>query len=308
LSTTSDPAKAPFSASELLWRAAQRKFSTLVLWSVGISYMLLPLVRLLHPRAQIILVCHEPGGLRQRLAKKDGYWYSVIVTLYEFLFYRFAHMIVTPNARNSSIYSMPFAPLLFVEPPERGSETRNCVVYLGLRSNKRSLQLFTGDACTQFLHAAGGGLRFSFFPDGQRRSSQDKEQLMRQALCTVNLYTVKHNQSGVTPDSVRFGVPVVVSNLDAFASEIAEYRAGIVLPHDRISTEMVANAVQEIRRDYPSYSAGASQLFDACFGKTAFQRYWTPLLFRGRTALSHQAAGRSETAQCGAADSIGLPR
>jgi hypothetical protein len=291
LRSASDASKAPFSVKDLLRRATRREFSTLVLWAVGITYMLLPLIRVLHPRAHIVIVCHEPGGLRQRLAKKDPFWYSVIVTLYERLFFPFAHLIVTPNARNSRIYGMPFAPLLFLAPSEdAAASVRNCLVYLGRKSHSRSLNLFTGDACGRLLQSAGGDVRFSFFPDGDRSSSEDKEQLMQQALCTANLYTVEHNQSGVTPDSLRFGVPIIVSEFDAFAAEIVEHRAGIVLPKDQISTETVAHAVQEIRDDFQEYSAAASRLFDSYFGKTGFQRYWLPLLFQGRIATVESTA------------------
>lgn len=278
LRTAGDLPKAPFSVRGLLRRAARREFGTLVVWSVGITYLLLPVVRLLHPRARIVIVCHEPGGLRQRLAKGDPLRYSVTVSLYERLFLRFADLVVTPNLQNSKRFGMPFAPLLFVRPAAAAASARDCLVYLGRRSANRALYLFTGQAGRRLLQAAGGALRFSFFPDGERRSSEDKEQLMRQALCTANLYTVRHNQSGVTPDSLRFGVPVIVSEFDAFAAEIASYRAGIVLPKDQISTEAVAQAVQAIRADFDAYSAGAAQLFDACFGDTAFQRYWMPLL------------------------------
>lgn len=280
LRTASCASKAPFSVRDLLRRTVRREFSTLVLWAAGVTYMLLPLIRLLHPRAHIVVVCHEPGGLRQRLAKKDSFWYSVILTLYERLFFPFAGVIVTPNARNSQAYGMPFAPLLFVAPSERSDAPRNCLVYLGRKSHSRSLALFTGRARDRLLHAIGGGARFSFFPEQGRNSSDDKERLMRQALCTANLYTVKHNQSGVTPDSLRFGVPVIVSEFDAFAAEIRQYKAGIVLPADQISTANVARAARQIRADFPAYSAGAAQLFDACFGATGFQRYWMPLLFR----------------------------
>lgn len=284
LETAAGTAKAPFSVRELLRRAARREFSTLVLWSVGITYLLLPLVRLLHPRARILIVCHEPGGLGQRLAKKDGFLYSVTVSLYERLFFPFAHLIVTPNLRNSDTYGMPFAPLLFVEPAAGGEAERDCLVYLGRKSHSRSLDLFTGEACRRLLQGAGSALRFSFFPDGERRSSQDKERLMRQAVCTANLYTVRHNQSGVTPDSLRFGVPVIVSEFDAFATEIKQYRAGIVLRKDQISTESVAQAVRQIRADFDGYAAGAGQLFDAYFGDAGFRRYWMPLLFAQRGA------------------------
>ncbi|MET0983566.1 MAG: hypothetical protein ABWY02_15780 [Telluria sp.] len=110
---------------------------------------------------------------------------------------------------------------------------------------------------------------------------------MRQALCTANRYTVRHNQSGVTPDSLRFGVPVIVSEFDAFATEIARHRAGIVLPKDGISTESVAQA---IRADFDGYSAGASRLFDAYFGEAGFNRYWMPLLFAQRGAAVASAS------------------
>ncbi|MET0983572.1 MAG: hypothetical protein ABWY02_15810 [Telluria sp.] len=279
LNTAEDLAvKVPFSVMRLLKRAFRHEFSTLVLWSVGITCMLLPLIRLLHPRAKIIIVCHEPGGLGKRLGKKDDFWYAVTVTLFERLFFPFSHLIVTPNVSNSHTYAMPFAPLLFLEPASRSSEPREFVVYLGRKSHTRSVDLFSGKSCAELLRAAGGCTRFSFFPDGERKSFDDKDWLMRRALCTANLYTVEHNQSGVTPDSLRFGVPIIVSEYDAFAAQIADYKAGIVLPVDAISAETVAAAVTAIRSDFKSYSDGASELFDVYFGKTGFQRYWLPLL------------------------------
>lgn len=284
LRTAADPAKAPFSVRGLLRRAARREYATLVVWSVGVTCLLLPLLRLLHRRARIVIVCHEPGGLRQRRAKGDPLPYSVAVSLYEWLFFRFADLLVTPNPHNSAAYGMPFAPLLFVRPPAGEEAPRDCLVYLGRRSGIRALHLFTGRACRRLLRAAGGAMRFSFFPDGERRSSEDKAGLMRQALCTANLYTVRHNQSGVTPDSLRFGVPVIVSEFDAFAAEIAAHGAGIVLPKDRISTESVAQAMRAIRADFDAYSAGAARLFDAYFGEGGFQRYWMPLLFAQHAA------------------------
>jgi glycosyltransferase involved in cell wall biosynthesis len=91
-------------------------------------------------------------------------------------------------------------------------------------------------------------------------------------------YTVAHNQSGVTPDSLRFGVPVIVSEFDAFAAEIVQHKAGIVLRREEIGTETVAQAVREIRANLDEYAAGATRLFDCYFGESGFRRYWMPLL------------------------------
>ena len=80
------------------------------------------------------------------------------------------------------------------------------------------------------------------------------------------------------------------AEFDAFAAEIAQHRAGIVLPSEEISTESVARAVRQIRADFDGYSAGAAQLFDTYFGEAGFRRYWMPLLFTQPEMAVHGAA------------------
>ncbi|MBK4736708.1 hypothetical protein [Noviherbaspirillum pedocola] len=274
-----------YSPLALLLCVARKECTALILWSVGITYLLLPLIRLLNRQVHIVAVCHEPGGLRQRLRKGDPFIYSHVVSLYECLFLRFADMVITPNSENSKKHAMRYAPLIFTPPGEAHAPAHDAVVYLGKRSAHRCLDFFEGVASKVLLSLAGREGDIAFFPTENSKTSADKDELMRHALCTVNIYSVPHNQSGVTPDSLRYGVPVIVSELDAFAPHVRAYGAGVVLDREQIATEHIAAAIRDIEAHFDSYSDAALRMFEEHFGGAAYRRHWMPVL----TALNSKA-------------------
>lgn len=267
-----------YSIKQLLIAAWKRKLDCLLLWSVGPTYLLLPLIKLLNPDLRTIVVCHEPGGFRQRMNKKDPILYALLVSAYEWFFLRFADTVVTPNMQNSAKFRMGYAPLIFERIDGSQAQNRDSIVHLGRRSAARSIELFCGKNRENLLAKLDHKIQFNFFPTATQKTTSEKATLMQRAVCTVNLYKIQHNQSGVTPDSLRFEVPVIVSELDAFSPLIRAYGAGVVLSLNDISTDSIASAVSKICNDFDAYSKAAARMFDDHFGLTAFKTYWVPLL------------------------------
>ena len=263
-----------FSIFKLLSIIYKNRAATLVVWSVGISYFILPIINLFFSSVKIIVVIHEPGGIVQRLKKGDPLLYALAVSFYELLLFFSKVIKVTPNVKNSKKYNLIYAPLLFDSlNMNQTIMDKSTVVYLGRKAEVRSLSLF------KFLkdNKALTNFDFEFFPT-LKTSTEDKKELMEKAVCTLNLYVVPHNQSGVTVDSLRFAIPVVVTNFDAFGDLILHRNAGVVIPIDSLSMSSVLDAINHIKSNFVAMSKSAYELYEDEFGYTAFCSFWLPIL------------------------------
>ena len=263
-----------FSIFRIISMLYRNRDATLVIWSVGVSYLLLPFINILFPSVKIIVVVHEPGGIIQRFKKGDPFIYCFAVSFYELLLCFSKANKVTPNKKNAREYKLTFAPLLFDSLINKQKIVdKDSIVYLGRRTALRSLELFESLSKDELF----SNFNFEFFPNVKTRT-EDKKELMEKAICTLNLYVVPHNQSGVTVDSLRFGVPVIVTNFDAFYDLILDRNAGIVIPIGNMSMRTVSDAINYIKNNFETMSKAAFQLYENEFGYTAFRLCWLPIL------------------------------
>lgn len=248
----------------------------LVIWNISrFALLYIATARLL--RYKILYLRHEPGGFMQRFHKGDSFIYSVATTLLEKAIGTFANENMTPNRRNSEKYGMHYAPLVFeaVAPHYRHGKNRDTVLHLGRIDARRNSNLIKSMKEQRDLLS----YRIRFFPhDFDSTSEKAKLGALAQSLCVINVYSVKYNQSGVTFDSLRSGVPVVVSCLDPLCTEIANSRCGVVVDHNGDIRRQIIDAVGEISRDFEEMSGNAIRLADREFGSRAFDRWWYPLL------------------------------
>lgn len=261
-----------FSESFSILKLFNPQVKKIIIWSTGITYFALPLLRLMGKK--IIVVIHEPGGITQRLRKGDSYIYSLFVTLIE-IFLIFATIKVTPNKKNSS-KSLFFAPLLLENKKicKITNKDLNKVLYLGRKDKRRSFDLFMNNS----LRAKNKHLRFAVFPSKKQFTFEQKIKLMKKVFVVLNLYKVNHNQSGVTIDSLSFGRPIIISEKDAFSELIIKNQLGVVIPSDQISIESINSAIEEINNNRKKYSKNINKIFNREFGFDAFKKYWLCLI------------------------------
>jgi len=249
----------------------KRKKSTIVLWAFGPSVLFLPWLRLRGNR--VIMVFHEPGGLWQRLRKGDGLLYSMLVSLIEKTFCSFSSSKVTPNRRNAEGKFL-FAPLIFKQALcgyNFDHRLKRPAVYLGRKDQRRCFQ--------EFLELSNSKPQdYVFFPSKNSSSETEKQALVTKARCVFNVYRVDHNQSGVTPDALRCGTPVVVGANDAWAADILALKLGSVINIDSIKSGVdVERAINQVVKD-EAMSRRCYEYSDEEFGFTAFLKYWRDLL------------------------------
>ena len=245
------------------------RIKTVVIWSVGLSYGLIPLLRLMGKR--VIVVIHEPGGYAQRIARGDPEDYARKTTRYESLT-RLASVRGTPR-EDKATGGLVCLPLLLQERrPSMPDKPKTSLVLMGRRDPRRNRRLFL-----DMRNAKAGGLTYREFPNPRAFTTTDKDRVLSHAIAVLNLYKVPHNQSGVTVDCIRYGVPVIVSDLDAWADRIAREGLGVVIPVDEISEGSILTAVDHLRQPDPDRDARMRRAFAAEFGQEAFDRHWRPL-------------------------------
>lgn len=254
------------------------KVNVCVIWSVGSTYCLLPIITLLLRNIKFFVVIHEPGGFSQRKKRGDPLIYSLTTTLYEKLLCFSIVTRLTPNIKNIIVGKLLFVPLIFSEKIQvRNLINRNQILYLGRKSVNRSYDLFEGEMLDKFLGLLGKDELFKFFPTPELYTSSDKDHVMACTLCVLNLYRVNHNQSGVTPDALRYGVPVIVTEKDAYSELIIEYSAGVVIDSKKLSHKAIFDAIYTIKKNKNLYISGALELYSTEFGFRAFAKHWLPL-------------------------------
>jgi|GEM_PF-6441686 len=249
-----------------------------VVWSVGLTYMLMPILSRIYKRKRFVVVLHEPGGLKQRIKKGDPLIYSLFVSIFELFMFVSDVDVVVPNKKNALIYGYKYAPLIFSREVSQSKVYRSKILYLGRKSEARCLSFFQGQSLVKFMQEFSEEVSFEFFPNEKGNSTQYKKELMSTALCVVNCYTVQHNQSGVTPDSLRHGVPVIVSDTDAFCDDIIRFNAGVVIPLNELNLVKIAEAVKLIISSFDFYHKGAVKMYDELFGECAYNDYWRPVI------------------------------
>jgi hypothetical protein len=264
-----------FSFFSLIKQLYRNRPKSCVVWSVGITYLYLPLLSLIFNKTKFIVVVHEPGGFYQRINKGDSLSYSIVTSFYELLLKFSRVQLVTPNIKNAIKYNLAYAPLLFLERfVNENKLIQKSIVFLGRRSKNRCNDFFIDDSLISFTKLLKGNYYLKFFPSKELFTTRDKTEQMRSAICVLNMYLVDHNQSGVTPDSLSYGIPVIITEKDAFVNLIENYSAGVVLNSKEINHDLVLNAVNKISFNINEYMRGAQILFVNEFGLNAFKKYW----------------------------------
>lgn len=246
-----------------------KKNTTMIFWSLGFCSLLIPLLRL---RNKIIFISHEPGGLLQRLKKKDRLFYSVIVSAFE-LMMKFSHIIATPNKTNAKKFNFTYLPLLYKPLSsfniEKSSESKKyCVYYLGRLDPRRGSEIFL-----ELKKKYSNIYDFKTFPDKNVGKDEiDKVAYTRQKGCVFNFYSTKHNQSGVTGDALRLNLPVIVSNYDFISNEVESLKLGIVInPKDKSLKTIITNIEKLASR---SSNNEIMTYYNNNFGENAFYEHW----------------------------------
>lgn len=259
---------------------AVRACDAVVVWSFGLTAMLLPLLRAWYPQTHWAVVLHEPGGLRAKLSKGDGWLRAFASAALEFLAVKGADTVLVPRADKAALVSarrVVVAPLLYCTAAVATLSTRTDVLYMGRRDARRKLAFFESDAFRQRLRDALGECGFSYFPPtaDQPAGYAQKLEALSKAGAILNFYTVPYNQSGVTVEALMNGVPVIVSEFDPHAPDLAAL--GLVLPCG-VGDVQLSEAVAQAMRKSDALRPKLLQLGDRLGGSQAFATHWLPWL------------------------------
>lgn len=215
-----------------------------VIWNLGIAFLLAPILRVCGKK--IIYTKHEPGTLNSRMQKTGKITLSVIqhmlVEYYSLLF----NQLIVFNKKAIRNKREIYLPLIFSSKfLKNDSRTPNRLVYLGGRLETRAYTFLKNLK----IENHDIGFEIVFFPaEFEDTSELAKQEVLQQGHTIIwNFFTVQYNQSGVTIDALRYGIPVILSDYDTQIPDNGlRYRADSFLKNE-------TNLISEIENIFDNY-------------------------------------------------------
>ena len=217
-------------------------------------------------RIPILWVNHEPNGFLHKL-QNNSLLYAVCTRVAELAMTVMASSVGTPNSIAAHKYGFEYLPLQYNPPKFRPlDKTSFKPGYMGRLDATRRLS-----ANESVL----------YFPGTFGTSESAKEKFANSVTLIINIYDRRHAQSGVTPDGLSLGLPVVVSSYDAWCEhDWGGYLVTISEEEARsLSDKQLLNAIQKKFAarilDWHQFQ----KTFDFHFGMGSFD-FWVKALGR----------------------------
>jgi len=214
-----NPLVSTFSFIDLARRC--RRGDTLLIWNVGLCFILSPIFRLFG--AVTIYTYHEPASLNERFGKVGLSIKPIIVSLLFLIYMKLFTRIVVLNRSKAVSLGFNYAPLPFIQEKKcsdrliiPGSDL--CLVFLGAPIESRMIGQFREIVESESFRSRGWTYRF--FPSRDCFTEQQKTVLLTERKSVIwNPFSVPYNQSGVTVDGMRNSVPTIVSQYEVIGLE-----------------------------------------------------------------------------------------
>lgn len=184
--------------------------SVILVWNLGIFFMFAPLLRFWGHT--IIYTFHEPSDLTARFQKSGRFLKAVVehflVEYYSLLF----NWRVLFNDNFSRRKILDVVPLPFRTNFVTAKSSTVFLVYMGTQLTSRNYEKFKllsailtkeNIICVEFPSAAFG-----------RTEDQKVRCLERGNAIIWNHFNIEYNQSGVSVDALKYGVPIIVSEFE----------------------------------------------------------------------------------------------
>ena len=214
-----NPLVSTFSFIDLARRC--RRGDTLLIWNVGLCFILSPIFRLFG--AVTIYTYHEPASLNERFGKVGLSIKPIIVSLLFLIYMKLFTRIVVLNRSKAVSLGFNYAPLPFIQEKKCSKElfihdSEFCLVFLGAPIEARMIDQFKKIVESESFRSRGW--KYRFFPSRDCVTEQQKIVLLTEHKSVIwNPFSVPYNQSGVTVDGMRYSVPTIVSQYELIGLE-----------------------------------------------------------------------------------------
>ena len=229
-----------------------KRNDTVIIWNIGVCFFLAPLFRLLG--ARVIYTFHEPASLMERIGKV-GFSFHIVFTHVAILLYTplFSKAIAL-NESKARKFDLPYAPLPFTQAFTQGSSVENeslVLIFIGGKLESRKLALFNDMVRSQRF--TDNGWQYTFFPSKNLYLEEDKCRLLSKRKSVIwNVFNVAYNQSGITLDALKYGVPIVVSEFEQLGRDSVE-DPFVRLPSNCNSIDEAIDILDLIDKNYGEY-------------------------------------------------------
>jgi hypothetical protein len=254
---------------------ASARGDKVLVWNIGPTFIFSLFFRL--KGVQTIYTYHEPLSLKERIEKIDNFFLPLFNHLVTNIFLPlFTKIIVLKksNIKNSFLYAPLPIKYNLIEPSKNYRPLT--LLFLGGRIDSRAYKDFK--RFTESKKFNESDFKSDIFPKKNATSESEKINIFKSKKVVIwNFFKIPYNQSGVTTDAIKYGIPLIVSNYEDLIKPSKEINNNPFIFVDSVD-EINIDLLSKIDRDYHNYSQNMRHFFDTSYSETSQTKYWLKAL------------------------------
>jgi hypothetical protein len=233
------------------------KKGCVLLWSTGLCFLLSFFLRI---KGHHVVYCyHEPATMFQRIKKAESLIKGIATSILIFFTTKFIHECIVFNEKNKGygrFLHLPYVPQFNKPKPCE----KNIILFLGARLKSRSYE--------KFKSLEEKGFKKITFPSEEygHTEFQKKSIFSVNNVIVWNIFNTPYNQSGVTVDCFKYGVPMLASK---YESEISELTSSFLV--NTSIKENLNNQIQQLFGEYDRAQTNAKSFSLGRYHELSFQ-------------------------------------
>lgn len=258
---------------DILFKAS--KGDRVLVLNIGPTFIFSLLLRL--KGVKTIYTYHEPLSIKERIQKIDKFFLPIFNHLIISICMKLFTRVIVLNKKNIT-KTYGFAPLPikfhFIEPKTNYKPLT--LLFLGGRINSRAFNEFkTLTSSKKFKDSL---FKHDIFPSKNATSESKKIDILKNGKVVIwNFFKAPYNQSGVTADAIKYGLPVIVSKYDDVSKQSYEIDRNPFIVVNKIS-EINIDLLSKIDKEYDHYSKNMIDFRNQFYSEQSQKRHWLKVL------------------------------
>ena len=258
---------------DILFKAS--KGDRVLVWNIGPTFIFSLFLRL--KGIKTIYTYHEPLSLKERIQKVDKFFLPIFNHLIISICMKLFTKVIVLNKKNIN-QKYGFAPLpikfYFIEPKTNYEPLT--LLFLGGRINSRAFNEFkTFISSKKFKDSS---FKHDIFPRKNATSESKKIEIFKNEKVVIwNFFKIPYNQSGVTTDAIKYGIPIIVSKYEDVANQSHASKRNPFIVVNKIN-EINVDLLTRIDVEYDHYFKKMINFRSQFYSEKSQKMHWLNVL------------------------------
>lgn len=258
---------------ELLFEAT--KGDRVIVWNIGPTFVFSIFLRL--KGVQTIYTYHEPLSLKERMLKVDKFIIPIFNHVLISLCIKLFTKVIVLNKKNiNKKYGFAPLPIKFHFIGSKTSYKPLTLLFLGGRINSRAFYEFK--TLTSSKEFKESHFKHDIFPRKDATLESQKIKILENEKVVIwNFFKIPYNQSAVTTDAIKYGIPIIVSKYEDVANQSHKIdRNPFIVVNE--TNEINIDLLSKIDMEYDYYSKNMISFGSEFYSEKSQIRLWLKVL------------------------------